>query len=148
MADAAELPFDDGKFKIVTAFMSLHDVDDFGAAVGEIARVMASGGRACVAVVHPLNSAGRFEVRAADAPFLIRDSYFETKPYTDYVERDGLRMTFRSVHRPLEAYVAAFEAAGLPIERVVEIADTTEPLGDRWQRLPLFLHLRAFKPAP
>jgi hypothetical protein len=35
--------------------------------------------------------------------------------------------------------------AGLRVERLVEVADTTGPPGDRWQRIPLFLHLRAVK---
>ena len=55
-------------------------------------------------------------------------------------------MTFTSRHRPLEAYFGAAEAAGLLIERVVEVPDTTAPPGDRWERLPLFLHIRAVKP--
>jgi SAM-dependent methyltransferase len=115
-------------------------------AVREIARVLTPGGRTCVALVHPINSAGRFERRTPDASFVIRDSYFEHRPYADRVERDGLEMTFSSVHRPLEALFASFESAGLPIERLVEVGDTTAPPGDRWQRIPLFLHLRAFRP--
>ena len=67
--------------------------------------------------------------------------------YADRVERDGLVMTFSSVHRPQEAVFAALEAAGLVTERLVEVADDTAPPGDRWQRIPLFLHLRVVKPA-
>ena len=44
----------------------------------EIARVLVAGGRACVAVVHPINSAGHFEDHRPDAPFVIRDSYLGT----------------------------------------------------------------------
>lgn len=55
-------------------------------------------------------------------------------------------MTFTGRHRPLEAYFGALETAGLLVERLVEVPDTTDPPGDRWQRLPLFLHIRAFKP--
>jgi hypothetical protein len=47
------------------------------------------------------------------------------------------------VHRPLEAYSAALESAGLLIERLVEVPDATDPPGDRWRRIPLFLRLRA-----
>ena len=57
-------------------------------------------------------------------------------------------MTFASVHRPLEAYAAALERAGLVIERIRE---PRTPLGasrtNRWWRVPLFLHLRARRPA-
>lgn len=147
VADGAAIPFPDGSVAMVIAFMSLHDIDDMDGAVREIARVLRSGGRACIAVVHPINSAGRFAERAHDAPFLIRDSYFEPRHYADRVERDGLVMTFSSVHRPQEAVFAALEAAGLATERLVEVADDTAPPGDRWQRIPLFLHLRVVKPA-
>jgi SAM-dependent methyltransferase len=143
VADAAALPLGDASVALVTAFMSLHDVDDMDASVGEIARVLQPGGRACLAIVHPMNSGGRFEARSPDAPFVIRDSYFEERRYTDRVERDGLEMTFTSIHRPLEAYVAALESAGLLVERLVEVPDSTDPPGDRWQRIPLFLHIRA-----
>jgi hypothetical protein len=65
--------------------------------------------------------------------------------YADTVERDGLRMTFSSLHRPLEGYVHALSAAGFLVERLVEVPDSTDPRGARWQRLPLFLHIRAVR---
>lgn len=145
VADAAELPLADASVRLVTAFMSLHDVDDMPRAVSEIARVLRSGGYMAAAIVHPINSAGKFTERTPDAPFIIRGSYLETRSYSDAVERDGLRMTFSSNHRPLQAYFEALEAAGLRVERLVEVGDTTDPPGDRWQRIPLFLHLRAVK---
>jgi len=147
VADAAALPLPEASVDVVTAFMSLHDVDDMKASVGEIARVLKPGGRACVAIVHPMNSGGRFEAHIPDAAFVIRDSYFEERRYADSVERDGLQMTFTSIHRPLDAYIAALDAAGLLIERLVEVADNTAAPGDRWQRIPLFLHIRAIRPA-
>lgn len=145
VADAAALPVADASFDIVTAFMSLQDVDDLQGSVREIARGLRTGGRACLAVVHPINSAGKFEDRTSTARFIVRDSYFETRRYSDTVERDGLRMTFTSFHRPLQAYANALEEAGLLIERLVEVPDSTDPPGDRWQRMPLFLHLRVRK---
>jgi SAM-dependent methyltransferase len=145
VADGAALPVPDASMAIVTAFMTLHDIDDMGGAVREIARVLTDGGRACIALVHPINSAGRFETQASDAPFIIRPSYFEERRYADRVERDGLLMTFNGVHRSLEALFGALQIAGLLVERLVEIPDTTDPPGERWQRIPLFLHLRARK---
>jgi SAM-dependent methyltransferase len=146
LADAAGLPLAHGSVQLVTAFMSLHDMDDMEGAIDETARVLVSGGRLCAAVVHPINSGGTFESSAADAAFVMRESYFQQRRYADTVERDGLRMTFTSRHRPLEAYFAALTSAGLLVERLVEIADTTVPPGDRWQRIPLFLHIRAVRP--
>jgi SAM-dependent methyltransferase len=147
VADAAQLPFDDGSFPLVTAFMSLHDIDEAAAALAEIARVLQPGGVLCLAMVHPINSAGTFDDDGADAPFVIRDSYFEERRYADAVERDGLPMTFTSYHRPLQMYAGWLDAAGMTIGRIVEVQDTTAPMGSRWQRVPLFLHLRAAKGA-
>ena len=146
VADAAQLPFGDASFQLVTAFMSLQDVDDLDGAASEIGRVLVPGGHVCLAIVHPIASAGGFEERRADAPLIIRDSYLDSRRYSDVVERRGLRMTFSSIHRPIEAFVAALAAAGLLVERMAEIPDGTHPPGDRWQRIPIFLHIRALKP--
>ena len=142
IADAAALPVEDGSMSLVTAFMSLHDVDDLDSAVREIARVMRPGATFAAAIVHPINSAGTFESREADAVFRM-GAYLDERTYAEPVERDGLRITFTSRHRPLQAYFDALEAAGLAVDHLVEVADTTAPEGSRWRRMPLFLHLRA-----
>jgi SAM-dependent methyltransferase len=123
--------------------MSLQDVDDLDGAVGEAARILRPGGRVCLAIVHPLNSAGTFEGDGEDAetPFVIRESYLSTFRYHDDVERDGIAMTFHSEHRPLEAYSRALEHASLVIEAIRE-ATVTDP-DVHWSRIPLFMHIRA-----
>jgi SAM-dependent methyltransferase len=146
VADAAALPFDDGSVALATTFMALHDIDDMDGAVAEIARVLERGGCLCAAVLHPINSAGKFTSRDPDAEFVIRDSYFEERRYADSVERDGLPMTFASRHRSLERLFDALHTAGLLVERLLEPADSSAPRGSRWQRLPLFLDFRAVKP--
>ena len=138
VADAAALPFEDGAFDLVTAFMSLMDMDDMDAVVREAGRVLDRGGRLCAAVVHPVNGAGAFE----DGTYVLRGSYLETRRYADTVERDGHRIVFAATHRPLEAYSRAFEGAGLVVEALREPALPTHP---NWSRAPLFLHLRAVK---
>ncbi len=147
-ADAARLPVPDGSIALVVAFMSYQDVDELETALGEAARVLVPGGHLAMAIVHPINSAGTFTERTADAPFVIRGSYFERRRTRDTFERDGLRMTFVSEHRPLQVYADGLAAAGMVIERLAEIPDSSAPAGDRWQRLPLFLHIRAVRPAP
>ncbi len=146
-ADAARLPVPDEAAALVVAFMSFQDVDDLDGALSEAARVLAPGGHLCMAIVHPMNSAGTFIEHTPDAPFVIRESYFERRRTRDTFERDGLRMTFTSEHRPLQVYADGLAAAGFAIERLVEVADSSAPPGDRWQRLPMFLHLRAVRPA-
>ncbi|WP_315781986.1 MULTISPECIES: class I SAM-dependent methyltransferase [unclassified Bradyrhizobium] len=149
-ADAASLPLADACADLAIAFMSLQDVDAMPAAVREAARVLQPGGRLCMAIVHPLNSAGRFAGLAADAPFVIQGSYLDCFTYSDPVERDGLSMTFHSAHRPLQSYFAALEQAGFLIEALREPstpeAIITRDSSRRWLRVPLFLHLRCLRP--
>jgi ubiquinone/menaquinone biosynthesis C-methylase UbiE len=98
VADAAAVPLDDASADMAIAFMSLHDIDAMPAAGREIARVLQPGGRLCLAIVHPINSAGRFETTAADAPFVIKADYLRAFTYAHTVEGDGLSMTFHSQH--------------------------------------------------
>jgi SAM-dependent methyltransferase len=150
LANAAALPLDDASADLAVAFMSLHDIDAMPIAVREIVRILEPGGRLCFAIVHPINSAGRFERPAADAPFVIEGEYLESFPYSDTVERGGLTMTFHSQHRPLESYFLALEQAGLLVETLRETGIPEEAIvsegSRRWQRLPLFLHVRARRP--
>jgi ubiquinone/menaquinone biosynthesis C-methylase UbiE len=143
VADGAAIPLGDGAVDLVVAFMSFHDMDEMPAAVAEAFRVLAPGGVLCAAVVHPINSAGRFESDAPDSPYVIRDSYFDRRRYSDRVERAGLPMVFHSRHRTTEDYSRALEAAGFVIEAFREISDPDHP---RWSRIPLFLQFRARKP--
>lgn len=143
-ADALSLPLEDGTADLVVSFMSLMNTDDVAGAVREAARVLEPEGRYCIAIVHPLNTAGAFASRDEDAPFVIEGSYFEHTTNEVPVDRDGLQMTFLDAHRPLEDYFRALEAASLTVERLREIADTSEDEGAaRWRRIPLFLHIRA-----
>jgi len=144
VADAVALPLENGAADLVVSFMSLMNTDDLEGAVREAARVLGSGGRYCVAITHPLNTAGSFVSRESDAPFVVEGSYFERTQKELPVERDGLEMTFLDAHRPLEDYFAALEVAGLVVDRLREIPDTADP-DTRWRRVPLFLHRRACK---
>jgi SAM-dependent methyltransferase len=154
VADAAAVPLPDGSADLVTAFMTPQDIDDLDAAMREAFRLLVPGGRLRSASVHPINSAGGFagatttrNGRDADAPFEIAESYFETRRYRDEIERDGLPMAFTSLHRSLEDLAGSILRAGFLIDHAVEVPDTTSPAGSRWQRIPLFLHIGAIRPA-
>jgi SAM-dependent methyltransferase len=144
VGDAARLPLCVGCADLVVAFMSLQDIDDVDSAVAEVARVLEPRGRFCLAIVHPLNSAGEFVGKEVQSPFVIDGSYFAPRRYVDHIERDGLHCTFASDHRTIEAFSRALERAGLLIEAIREVTDP-EP-ADRWYRIPLFLQIRAVKP--
>lgn len=149
VGDAAALPLADDSVDLAVAFMSPQDVNDLAGAFQEAARVLRPGGRLCVAVVHPLNSAGVFEDREADSAFVIDGSYLDHRFYVDHVDRDGLSMAFASEHRPMETYVTALVDAGFLVEALREPAvpeyEGLPASGRRWQRIPLFLHLRAVR---
>lgn len=141
-ADATLLPVPTAAADLVVAFMALHDMDDMAAAVGEIGRVLRPGGRLCFAVVHPLNEAGRFRGEGRDARFVVTGDYFTPKRGGFVQERDGLRMAFKQMHRPLQDYFAAMEDAGLLTEALREVRPHN---GGRWDRVPLFLDVRAVR---
>jgi SAM-dependent methyltransferase len=151
LADATALPFRDGAFDLVVAYMSLHDIDDMPQAVAEITRVLGRPGRLCAAIPHPINSAGSLPGRDPESVFVISGSYLDPAHDTWVHDRGGVRLTFHSEHRPLEAYMRAVEAAGLLTETIREVRAPDhvvahDPRARRWQRIPLFLHLRAIKP--
>ncbi len=141
-ADGTAVPVHDGAADLVVAFMSLHDMDDMHGAVRELGRVLRPGGRLCLAVVHPINSAGEFRSPEPDAEFVIAGDYFARRRAAATVEKNGLSMTFHSRHWSLEDYFAALEGAGLLTEAVRE---PRERDGSRWDRVPLFLDLRAVR---
>jgi ubiquinone/menaquinone biosynthesis C-methylase UbiE len=149
VADAARLPLADSCADLVVSFMCLQDVDELDTVVAEIARILQPGKQTCLAIVHPLNSAGTFRTEDEDSEFVIKGSYLEDFRYSDTLTRDGLEMTFHSCHRSLETYSRALEKSGLLIEAIREHPVPNDAAPDqrskRWQRLPLFMHIRARK---
>ncbi len=146
LSDMATLPLVSECADLAIAFMSLQDVDDLDGAAHEAARVLVSGGSLCIAIVHPLNSAGKFESKAPDSSFVISGSYLDQFRYSDEIERDGLPMTFHSEHRPMETYSHAPEGAGFVIEVIREPRHPGGTAKDlRWRRVPPFLHMRAVR---
>src|SRR5437588_694546 len=94
VADAAALPIRPSVIDTAVAFMSPQDVDEFETAIAEAARVLRPRGRLVLALVHPLNSAGKFDEIDGTPRFVISHSYFERHRLADEVSRDGLAMTF------------------------------------------------------
>jgi len=143
VADGAHLPIATGAADLVVAFMSLQDMDDMRGCVREVTRVLQPGGRLCLATVHPINSAHTFDPENRHAPWVLEPgTYWTPRRVSDHVERDGMRMTFHSLHRPLEGYFEALEGENLLTEAVREPRGT----GEGSRHFPWFLHIRARKP--
>jgi SAM-dependent methyltransferase len=139
VADAAALPFDDGAFDLVIAYMSLMNLDDLEGGIREAARVLEPAGKFCFAVLHPLFAAGApLDPEDPASPFVI-DRYFDAPTKVWTTERDGVTVTFYDRCIPLDTYGRALEHAGLVIEALREIPSRRRP------RLPLYLHVRAVK---
>jgi len=128
VADATALPLIDECCDIAIAYMSLHDMTNMQAQSMRRHGPLVAGGHLCLMVVHPLNSAGQFTSLDADADFVIKVSYLEAHPYVDRIEREGMAMTFASLHHPLEEYFEALEKAGLLVEAVREMPEDEGPL--------------------
>jgi ubiquinone/menaquinone biosynthesis C-methylase UbiE len=149
VANAAAIPLESSCADLAIAFMSPQDIDDIDTAFAEASRILIKGGRFLIAIVHPINSSGRFSTEDEDSEFVIAGSYLDEFRYSDNLTRDGLEMTFHSQHRPLERYSRALESTGFLMEAIREhpVPDGAETSlrTRRWRRLPLFMHIRAIK---
>lgn len=149
LADAAAVPLPDASFDLAVAHNSLMDIENMVGAVSEAARLLAPGGRFCVAVTHPVADAGEWD---EEDRLVIAGSYLGRRRYEATFERDGLSITFRGWVYPLEGYCLALEDAGFLVEAVREpaipdgLVERRGPRAERWKRVPNFLYLRALKP--
>jgi SAM-dependent methyltransferase len=138
----------DGSFDLVTAFMSLQDLDEPDRAALETARVLRRGGHFCFCIPHPFETAGSFAERRADALFLVND-YLSERRLSVVLDRDGIAIDFAKTHHPIHAYSRMLESAGFVIESLREPKRPRELRRDetsaRWERIPTFLHVRAVK---
>jgi len=117
----APLPYDDDRFDLVVASLSLHYVQDWASALAELRRVLRPGGRLLVSVIHPTV----YAVVYPDADYFALTQYSEDYDYGDRT----VWMTYW--HRPLQDVVNAFIDAGFRITTVTEpppAADTPAEL--------------------
>jgi ubiquinone/menaquinone biosynthesis C-methylase UbiE len=123
-AGAAALPFPAGAFGAVVACLVFEHIDAVDEAVGEVARVLAPGGRFVLFLNHPLlqtPGSGWIDDQVLDPP----EQYWRVGPYLDEaatVEEVEKGVFIRFVHRPLSRYVNALADHGLVLERMVEPA--------------------------
>lgn len=137
-ADA--LPVPDAAFDLVLSYNMLMDVADPAAAVAEMVRVLAPGGRLIVSIVHPL------------ADLLLPEGgetsrvYFGRKAFEGSDTKNGLTMMFKGWAMPLSDYADLLTGAGLGITRISEPrpdATTGWSGAEMWSDLPLFLWIEA-----
>lgn len=143
--DAERLPFADGAFDLVVSCLALVDIADAAAAISEMARVMAPGGRLLIANSNGFNTAGdgddtlgwALNADGSRAHFRI-DRYLEER--SQVIEWRGIRI--RNHHRPLSAYMKLLLGQGLRLTHFDEprpVADAPAARAASYVRAPWFL---------
>jgi len=146
---AEALGFEDGRFDLVVSYLSLIDIPDVRAAIAEMARVLAPGGRLLIANLAGYNS-------AADANDLgwvtlpdgrrahAMDRYLEEK--AGWIAWKGIRI--RNWHRPLGTYMTLLLEQGLALTHFAEPpAHGGDPVRmARYNRVPWFMMMEWTKP--
>ena len=130
-ASAEALPFDDGAFDAAVSIWTHVDIDDFSAAIAEIARVLRPGaplvyigGHPCFVGPHSLFLSGE-GVPELHAGYRPARRYDGSAP--GVANPEGVRARVGGVHLPLDAFLGAFLEAGLKIERFEELGSPDYP---------------------
>jgi SAM-dependent methyltransferase len=119
---AKALPFRDGAFDTVVACLVFEHIEAVDAALAEVGRVLAPGGRFLFFLNHPLlqtPNSGWIDDQMLDPP----EQYWRIGKYLDesvMLEEvaKGVRLPY--VHRPLSRYVNALVASGLVVRLMLE----------------------------
>jgi ubiquinone/menaquinone biosynthesis C-methylase UbiE len=126
-ADAAALPFDNESFDAVVSICTHTDVDDFAAAVREVARVLRPNHPFVYLGVHPCFVGPHSRFVSAEGVPVLHPGYRRTGRYTDApgISPDGLRAKVGATHLSLGVFLQTFLDAGFRLERFEE-AETRE----------------------
>jgi SAM-dependent methyltransferase len=121
-SEAARLPFPDGAFDTVVACLVFEHIEDVDAAIAEVGRVLAPGGRFLFFLNHPLlQTPGSGWIDDT----ILEEQYWRIGPYL--VEDRSLEEVDKDVwipfiHRPVSRYINTLIDAGLVITRMEEPA--------------------------
>jgi ubiquinone/menaquinone biosynthesis C-methylase UbiE len=153
----------DASFDMVYASMSLMDIEEAEAAIGEVSRVLRGGGKFVASISHPCfdngSNSGWIVQKAGPGPIRVyrgirayRSPFSENMPWK--VENNETRYT-RSFHRPLNWYARVLHAKGFAITALEEPEPTEEFLEEEKQKgslqslgfleVPLHLVIEAIK---
>jgi SAM-dependent methyltransferase len=131
-ARAEAVPCAGRSFDTVVLCLAIEHVDDFEAAIHEVARVLEPGGRFVFVLCHPLLQApgsGWIDDRILGERYWRVGAYLRDDRAFDEVA-PGVQLLF--VHRPLSRYVHAMGAAGLLIEDMVEVPPPPSLVTELW----------------
>jgi ubiquinone/menaquinone biosynthesis C-methylase UbiE len=120
LAGAGRLPFADETFDAVIACLVFEHIAEVDAAIAEVARVLAPGGRFLFFLNHPLlqtPNSGWIDDRILDEQYWRIGAYLVEDTTLEEVDK-GVFIPF--IHRPLSRYVNAMAAHGLVITHMDE----------------------------
>jgi 2-polyprenyl-3-methyl-5-hydroxy-6-metoxy-1,4-benzoquinol methylase len=166
LCDCMRLSFHDNSFEFATAFMSLMDMPDQALALKQVARVLRPGAFFQFSILHPCFAPPHRKVlrepdgstRAIEvARYFDRTDgevetwWFSTLPPDERERTPPFQIPV--FHRTLSDWVEMISSAGLVIEKMGEPSASPElaaaqPILADTRVAPLFLHIRARKPAP
>jgi SAM-dependent methyltransferase len=117
-----DLPYKDDSFDLIVANHLMNDLKDPGIAIGEFARVLRSGGRLIILMLHPCFYNKHTE-RNQSTNGLIASSYFEPRSIEQNFEVDGITSPAANTawFHPLEYYTEQLR------ESKFSICSLTEP---------------------
>jgi 2-polyprenyl-3-methyl-5-hydroxy-6-metoxy-1,4-benzoquinol methylase len=151
IASVDELPYADNTFDLVICNHLVNDLYDPRKPISEFARVLRSGGRIIILMLHPCFYNKHAE-RDQTTNGLIAASYFETRSIEQTFKVDGLTSPVANTawFRPLEFYTEELRNAGFAITSLTEPHPSAEQAQkDPWWRRgftrPLFMLLVAQK---
>lgn len=126
--DGAALPFAAGSFPAVAAIWISTDVDDFGAVLGEAARVLQPGGVFVFYGAHPCFNGPHTQL-LDDGGVIAHPAYRAAGWHrrSPWWNEGRVRARVGMRHHPLGELLTAFITAGLRIERVAEPGDRPVP---------------------
>jgi ubiquinone/menaquinone biosynthesis C-methylase UbiE len=128
-APAEQLPFEDASFDAAVSMWTHTDVDDFGAVVHEVARVLQRGAPFVYLGAHPCFVGPHSRFVAAEGVPALHPGYRVLGRYTDApgVSPEGVRARVGATHLTLERFLHAILDAGFAIERFEEPGDREYP---------------------
>ena len=145
---AENLPFPDESFDLAVFYLSLIDITDLSAAIGEATRVLRPGGKILIANLTSFTTSNGTtgKVIGGDGK-----TYFPLGTYhgerADWFEWGGLRI--RNWHRPLSAYMSTLLDSGLVLTHFAE----PQPVGgphnqvEKYKQVP-FIMMMEWSKAP
>ncbi len=144
-----ELPYQDSTFDLVVCNHLINDLYDPSKPISEFARVLRSGGRLIILMLHPCFYNKHAE-RDQATNGMIASSYFETRSIEQVFEVGGLTSPAANTawFRPLEFYTEELRKSGFAITSLTEPHPSPEQVrADSWWSKgftrPLFMLLTA-----